>query len=112
MQGSGLIRLRTRRDATMSRSLASHFVVLVVGLTLGVGAVAVAQRDTPAQPAATDQGVVKELRKLQGLIGTSQYDSGSLRDDLRRQLGFSSSPTIEDTLRDICRNTSTSSFGC
>jgi len=96
----------------MARRFATHFAVLVVGLALGIGAVAAADRGTPAQSSATDRGVVKELKKLQGLIGTSQFDSGSLRKDLHDQLGNSFSPSVKDLLKDICRNTSASGFGC
>lgn len=98
----------------MTRTLASHLAVLLVGLTLGVGAVAVADRGTPAQPStAGERAIAKEVRKLQGLIGTSQYDSGSLRNDLQKQIGNPFFPSVKDLLLDICRNTSgTSGTGC
>ena len=94
----------------MTCSLVTHFAVLVVGLVLGIGAVAAADGDVPAQPSATDRGVVRELRKLENLVGTSQYDSGSLRYDLKNQIGNPFSPSLKELLRDICENTSTSTF--
>lgn len=104
----------------MSRSLASHLAVLVIGLTLGVGAVAVAERQRPmAQPSTADERkiarevrkVAGEVRRVQDLIGTSEYDSGSLRADLRGQLGNPFGSSVKDLLEQICRNTG-SSFSC
>jgi hypothetical protein len=98
----------------MTRTLASYAAVLLVGLMLGVGAVAVADRGTPAQPStAGERAIAKEVRKLQNLIGTSQYDSGSLRFDLQKQIGNPFSPSLKQLLQEICRNTSAgSSLGC
>jgi hypothetical protein len=98
----------------MTRSLASHLAVLIVGLTLGVGAVAVAERGTSAQRATSgERAIAKEVRKLQGLIGTSQYDRGSLRSELQHHIGNPFAPSVKDLLQEICQNTTTGSgVGC
>jgi hypothetical protein len=73
----------------------------------------VAERGTATQrPTSGERAIAKEVRKLQSLIGTSEYDSGSLRNDLHRQIGNPFSPTLKELLGDICRNTSASGFGC
>ncbi len=100
----------------MTRSLASHLVVLAVGLALGIGAVAVANSGTPPaqSPAATagERVIAKELRKLQSQIGTSAYDSNSLRYELQKHIGNPFSPSVKELLQDICRNTSASGLSC
>ena len=99
----------------MRPALASHLVMLVVGLSLGVGAVAVADDQAPAHSSAIgagDRAIVKELRKLQSQIGTSQYDSNSLRSELQKQVGNPFSPSVKELLRDICLNVSTSFGDC
>ena len=98
----------------MSKFIASHVVVLVVGMSLGLGAVAVADRQAPeaSSSATSNAAVVRELKRITKAIGTSEFAPNSLRSDFREQIGSTLDASVKDKLENICRAITGSGVSC
>jgi hypothetical protein len=99
----------------VSRSLATHLVVLLVGMGLGLGAVAVAQDRPTAAAAPADSRIVRELRitnqRLQGALVLLNLNRSGIDNVSKSLTGFSTPPlgkSIRDVLRQTCVNTANS----
>jgi hypothetical protein len=107
----------------MHRSVATHLVVLLIGMGAGLGAVAMAQDNPKASAAAADSRIVRELRTANSRLGAELILlNGTNRrlDTMSRNLdqvnanlsGFGTvappGESIRDVLRQVCVNTANS----
>jgi hypothetical protein len=102
----------------MHRSLATHLAVLVSGLALGIGAVAVAQDNPPprASAAAADSRIVRELQTANRRLGAQlllmNFANRKLDVVNENLSGFTATGpvggSIRDVLRQVCVNTANS----
>lgn len=90
----------------MHRKIASYLAVLMVGLMLGVGTVAMADRGGPTATASSSPDVVSAIRTLTNEVRTTNRKLDIVNRNLGGYTAIPSSTSLSSSLKDIERNTS------
>lgn len=96
------------------RNIASHLVVLILGLAAGVGGIAVASSDSPprASTSAADSRIVRELHDVNSTLKLINENLGGYSNISTTPPVNKAIDNLDHTMAETCRAIAEKSYEC